>query len=183
MPVVPTGDPAWVRTSDLTTYGGDINKHNHLGQGAIDGLTDVGAEAFSRMTADIAAALRTGPFLTLTYTCDDTTPAAPTVNVAAGMMGVRLTSYAGAAPPPGFPSVARNGNGDVTLTFATSYTDPYGISGAFVVQHPRGSLVGTAAGTVVCQILTGQTLRVRAFDASNTALSNAVICLTVHSGS
>ncbi len=183
MPVIPSGDAPWLRTADITTYGGDPLKHNHLGQGSIDALTDVSAEQFSRMTGDLAAIARTAPFLTLTYTCDDTTPAAPTVNVASAMTGVRVSGYAGGSAPPGFPSIARNGNGDVTLTFASSYADSYGVVGAFVVQHPRGSLVGSTAGTVVCQILTATTLRVRAFNGSGTALSNAVVCLTVHSGS
>src|SRR6478609_5156818 len=156
--VIPTGDPAWVRSSDLVSYGGDPLKHNHLGVGVIDGLTDIGAEEFSRMTGDLAACMRTAPFLTLTYTCDDTTPAAPTVSIASGMIGYRNTPYGGATPPTGFPSIARNGNGDVTLTFASSYLDVYGKAGAFVLQHPRASLVGSTAGQAVCQILTATTL-------------------------
>ena len=183
MPVVPQGDPPWVRSSDLTSYGGDPLKHNHLGQGSIDALTDVSAEQFSRMTGDLAAIMRTAPFLTLTYTCDDTTPAAPTVSVASGMLGYRNTPYAGGSPPPGFPSLARNGDGDVTLTFASSYMDPYGKAGTLVLQHPRACLVDLTAGGVGCQVVTATTLRVKAVDVFGAAKANAVICLTVHSGS
>ena len=181
--IIPQGDPPWVRSSDLTTYGGDPLKHNHLGVGVIDALTDIGAEEFSRMVGDVAAIMRTAPFLTLTYTCSDTSPAAPTINIAAGMMGYRNTAYAGATPPPGFPSAARNGNGDVTFTFASSYNDSYGKAGAFVLQHPRGCLVNLTAGSVGCQIVTPTTLRVKAVDAAGAAMSNAVVCVTVHSGS
>ena len=44
-------------------YGGDLNKTNFHGQGSVNARTDVAAEAFCRMTRDLAACARTAPFL------------------------------------------------------------------------------------------------------------------------
>lgn len=181
--IVPSGDPVWVRSANLTVYGGNVNKMNHLSQGKIDSLTDVGAEEFSRMAGDLASVAATAPFLTMTFTCNDSGTAAPTINVVHSMTGVLATGYAGGSPPSGFPSAARNGNGDVTFTFASSYTDQYGSVGAFVAQHPRGSIVATTPAIVVCKVLTATTVQVKAFDTSGAAISNAIICFTLHSGS
>ena len=42
----------------------------------------------------------------------------------------------------GLPDGAvRNGTGDVTFTFASSYLDPYSVAGSFALAHPRASLV------------------------------------------
>jgi hypothetical protein len=94
------------------------------------------------------------------------------------MTGVQLTSYAGDTPPSGFPSASRNGNGDITFTFAASYLDEYGVSGAYIPSNPVGMVLGATAG-MVSAVRTGSTLRVRAWDAAGTALSNPNISLTV----
>jgi len=182
MAIVPAGRPVWERAGDHTQYGGNVEKRNHLGQGVIDALTDVGAEEFSRLVADFAAVMRVTPFLTLTYQCNDASPAAPLILTATGMLGVRNTSYPGGAAPTGFPSAARNGAGDVTFTFTNAYLDPYGVSGSFALAHPRAALV-FGGGSAPCEILTATTLRVRAYTTGLSAFADAKVTLVVHSGS
>jgi hypothetical protein len=170
MAIIPTGQPAWTRTASHTNYGGHVNKRNYLSRGKIDALTDVGAEEICRMAADLEAIARTAPFATITFLCNDTFPLsgdAPTIETAMLMTGVRLTSYAGGAPPTGYPSAARNGDGDVTFTFDASYSDAYGVAGAFAIKHAVGNVHGTTAGEAVFEILTATTLRVRLFDGAS----------------
>ena len=33
--IIPTGKPVWERSADHSTYGGNVEKRNHLGQGSI----------------------------------------------------------------------------------------------------------------------------------------------------
>jgi len=175
MAIVPEGSPLWARTVDFAHYGGNVEKANYLSRGAIDALTDVDASQFARLTADLASVTRTAPFAVIRLLCDDTTPAAPTIEYVHMATGVRLTSYVGTSAPAGYPSAARNGNGDVTVTFASSYTDPYGVANAFTVSHVVPGVVGTAVSRCVAEIPTSTTVRLRAFDAADAALSNARI--------
>ena len=182
MPVIPTGVPAWLRQNSFASYGGDLEKRNFASRGVINPKTDVGAEAFSRITADLAACALTAPAAVMTILCDDTPPAAPTVEYASLMTGVRTTSYLGSSPPTGFPAVTRNGNGDLSITFSASYSDPYGISGAFTAKHVRAQLNGSVAGMATATIISATIVRVRAFVAAGTAMSNARVTVVVGSG-
>src|SRR5262245_3366112 len=138
MTTVPTGLPAWTRTATHEQYGGHANKADYQGQGVVNPRTDVGAAHIARMAADLEAAVRTAPFAVLTIKNQDTQherldsggrgtgfidpgPDAPLIESPFMMTGVRTMSYAGAFPHTGFPPAARNGTGDVTLTFASSY--------------------------------------------------------------
>ena len=179
MAVVPTGSPAWTRTADFSHYGGHASKENYLGRGAIDALTDVGAEEFSRMVADAAAATRTAPFAVITYSCNDTSPDAPTVEFVYMMTGIRTVSYEGDAPPSGFPSAARNGDGDVTFTFASSYSDEYGIAGAFAPRHAIAGLAGQSPGGAVTEVV-AQTVRIRVFSDAGAAIADPRVTFKVH---
>lgn len=181
MPIVPSGQPIWLRASDFTTYGGHAEKVNHYGVGAIDALTDVDAAEFSRLTADMAAVANTAPAWIITYLCNDSVPAAPTIESVFSMFGNRLTSYAGGSPPSGFPGATRVGTGEVVFTFAASYADPYGVSGAFTIKNPHASLTGAVSGDAVCSIV-GQTLTVRASTSAGAVFSNARVVLSMHSG-
>jgi hypothetical protein len=178
MSVTPSGSPAWTRTADHTQYGGDTNKTNYMSQGVIDARTDVGAEQLARLAEDLAACARTAPFATLTYTCNDTSPAAPSIAAAFLMTGVNTAGYEGDAAPSGFPSAARNGNGDVTFTFASSYTDAYGVSGALTITNLYATVHGSTAAYATTE-RSGSTVRVRAWNSSGTALSDATISLEV----
>lgn len=178
----PTGNPAWVRTSAFDTYGGNLLKANYQSQGVVNPQTDVGAEGFSRLVADVAAIVRTAQFCSMLIQCDDATPAAPTVLNCRLMTGVAATSYLGSAPPTGFPAVARNGNGDVTVTFASSYSDEYGVAGAFIVKDPIANFVGSSGGLSTPERVSATVIRVRSFSLLAVALVSPKFSLTVGSG-
>lgn len=182
MPVVPNGLPAWTRTASFEQYGGDVDKRNFASRGAINPKTDVGVEAFSRMVADLAALARTAPFLVARVHCDDLTPGPPTVEWCAMMTGIRAVSYVGNSPPAGFPTFARNGNGDITITLAASYVDPYGVAGVISIQQATAQLNGSGSGTATGELLTATTARFRAFVAAGTAQSSARMTITIGCG-
>lgn len=182
MSVTPTGYPAWQRSSDHTVYGGHTDKTNYQSAGLVNGQTDVGAEAICRIAADLEAVHRTAAFCELRFLCNDSSPAAPTIEFVNQMTGIRSTSYAGASPPAGFPSAARNGNGDVTLTWASSYNDPYGVAGTVNIVHGIPSLHGATPGDVTVDILTATTVRLRATNAAGAAIADARIGLEVVTG-
>jgi len=161
--MTPTGSPAWTRSASYAYYGGDTNKHNFLSQGAVDPTTDVSAEEFARMTADLEAVARTAPFATITYLNKDASPAAPTIECVYMQTGVTLVSYAGDTPPAGFPSAARNGTGDVTFTFASSYSDPYSVAGSFSVKHVGADVQAATACRAMPTIVTSTTVQVKCF--------------------
>ncbi len=178
MAITPTGSPAWTRQADHTNYGGNTLKQNYLGQGVVNALTDVGAEDFCRLCSDMAAVARTASMWVINYTCSDTSPAAPTVSIVHGMTGIRLVSYVGSSPPTGFPSATRNGNGDVTFTFAATYNDEYGVAGAWAPVTCNTSVSSTAAREATW-VISGSTVRVRVFDAAGAAVSDPVVTLEV----
>lgn len=179
MTITPSGSAPWLRTNDLSHYGGDLNKENYLSRGAIDALTDVDAAQFSRLASDVAALQRVMPFCTLTFLCSDTAPAAPTVEYVHMQTGVTTIPYLGSSPTTGFPSLARNGNGDASITFASSYLDPYGVPGAFSMTSALPCLISSTAGEVSAQIVSSTVLRIRAFSTAGVALVDPRITVSV----
>jgi hypothetical protein len=175
----PNGSPPWLRNAGITDYGGSTTKADFMGQGMVNPDTDLEAAALMRLTDHMAACTRTAPFAVLNLTCDDTAPGPPTVNYAWMMSGVCLTSYVGNAPPAGFPSAARNGDGDVTITFAASYLDAYGVSGAFAPRMAK--VTANDTGNIVAVALTsGVTVRVHIFVGdTGVAATNKTFTLTV----
>ena len=161
--IVPLGSPAWLRANSHSEYGGHVDKANWMSQGLVNGRTDVGAEAFVRMCADLEALQRVGAFSVLRILCNDTSPAAPTIQVVNQMNGYRSASYAGGSPPAGFPTGARNGNGDVTITWASSYTDAYGVAGAINVRHAIANLIGSTSRSLPVELVSATAVRVRVF--------------------
>ncbi len=179
MSVVPTGRPAWSRTADYQSYGGNLNKVNYQSQGVTNPLTDISAEQHARLCEDTAAATRTASFADMTVQCDDVTLGPPTITAVDMMTGVQLASYVGNVPPTGFPSAARNGNSDVTLTFDSSYTDDYGVSENLSLVHAIATPHGTTALTETVTV-TATTVRVKIFVANTGVLAtNAKFSLSV----
>jgi len=176
MSVTPTGSPAWVRSNGHTAYGGNINKVNYQSVGTINPRTDLSAENLCRIAADLAAVARVSPFAVMTFTCDDTTPAPPTI-----------TSYYAMAGNP--PTPTRNGNGDVTFAWEGSYVDDYGVAG---VANIIGATATVQSGAVVrvatVQLLDAnangvfESVRVRVFDNAAAAVSNPKVTLTIWTG-
>ncbi len=187
----PTGLPAWTRSADYIQYGGDPNKANYQSQGVVNPRTDVGAEGFSRLVADAAAIVRAAEFGSMLIVCDDTTPGPATVEHCRLMVGVVVIPYVGSAPPGGlslglpllFPTVARNGNGDVSITFPATYNDEYGVAGAFIAKEPIANFVGAGGGIAVPEIVSATVIRVRVVNLSNVAISGARFTLSLGSGS
>lgn len=180
--MIPTGLPIWTRAAGFSYYGGHVNKQNHLSQGAIDPETDVTAAELQRLSADLAAVARTVPFGYFVVQCNDTSPAAPTVVLASMATGVRTTSYEGASPPSGFPSLARTANGRFTITFASSYADEFNVAASFVVQAGTGNNLSSGGGVVALNRISDVQLEVRAYDSATSVDSDALVCFTVYSG-
>lgn len=178
----PTGNPIWTRAAGFADYGGNVNKRNHLSQGSIDPETDVSAEEVQRLSADLAAIARVAPFGQFDITCNDTSPAAPTVNSAYMLTGTRTTSYEGDAAPTGFPAAARVSNGVFTLTFSSSYSDEYSVAGTFLVQPGMCALVSATSGGVTVVRTSDTVLTVYAYTSVGVAKSNARVVLSVFSG-
>ena len=178
MTITPSGNPPWMRTNDLTHYGGDVNKENYLSRGAIDALTDVDAAQFSRLAADMASLQRVMPFCVLTLLCSDSSPAAPTIEFVHMQTGIS-GSYLGSSPPSGFPSASRNSNGDVSITFASTYSDPYSVSGTYAVSSAIPCLISATAGEVSAELVSDTVIRLRAFSTAGVAISDARMTVSV----
>ncbi len=181
MAITPDGLPAWVRQSDHTTYGGHVDKVNWHNQPLTNPRTDVGAEAFARLVADMEAVVRTAPFVVLRVTCNDTTPAAPTIQLVNQMTGIRESSYEGDAAPSGMPSGARNGDGDITLTWSSSYNDPYSVSGTVKIIAATADAEGASA-RICTTVITDTTVRARVFDAAGSASQDDTMIVTAYTG-
>ena len=94
------------------------------------------------------------------------------------MTGVNSTSYEGGSPPTGFPSGARVGDGSITLTFASSYTDAYGVSYAFTpVQVEAFGNDGSVA--LVTYSIAGNVVTVAAVDDAGSAVQDAEFTMWV----
>lgn len=144
----PAGNPSWTRTATPEFYGGHQNKRNYLSLGSIDARTDVNAEQIKRLTADLAAVVRTAPFAVIDYVCNDTAPAAPTILRCRLQTGVVFESYPGDNPPQGFPSAARLSDGKVRFTFPVSPVDDYGATIALNLTAGMGNLQMGVEGDV-----------------------------------
>lgn len=162
----PTGNPAWIRTNDHSAYGGNVNKTNYESVGTVNPRTDLSAENLCRIAADLAAVARTAPFAVIKFTCNDSSPAVPTINEFTAMVG-------------GQPTGARNGNGDVTFTWSSSYNDPYGVSGTTTIIGGEAT-VNNIGGYFAVVIASGNSARVVVFDHTGAAVSNPTVTLVVY---
>lgn len=178
MSITPSGLPAWSRTADHTQYGGNTAKRNYGGVGVVDASTDVGAEDICRIASDLAAVVRTAPLLIALIQCNDTSPAAPTVEYINMMTGVRTSSYEGDSPPSGFPEVTRTSSGRFTLTLPTSMTDDYGVSSAPIVRFAGGTAHSATAAIVTCQTGTLD-VDVRVATDAGVAIADALLTLEI----
>jgi hypothetical protein len=178
MAVTPIGSPAWARTITFDDYGGDVNKANYQSQGAINPRTDVTAEQFSRLVEDLTGVVRVADFAKLYVTCNDSSPAAPTIQWCRMMSGVRSTSYEGDAAPTGFPAGARVGDGSITLTFDASYSDAYGVSQALTIEHVSADGADTSVAYVTKSVA-GSVVTLAAFDDTGAAVADAEFTVEV----
>ena len=138
MATIPTGNPPWLRTAGILTYGGHTEKRNFMSQGAVDPRTDMSAEQLCAIARDLAAVVRTAAFAKLKVQCHDTTPDDPTVLWCHMQNGVTEESYEGDAPPTGFPTVTRVSDGVFRVTFDQDPTDDFGVSGKVDIKAAKG---------------------------------------------
>lgn len=175
MAIEPTGLPAWVRSNDHTSYGGNVSKKNYQSAGAINPQTDVDAANWCRIATDLAAVAKTSPFAVMRFLCNDAVPGAPTIQSYSGMIGTQ-------------PTAARNGNGDVQFTWAASYEDPYGVEGivditmAIPITHGSTAAIPTVEISDSNSDTYGDRIRVRVKDTAGAAISDAVVTLVVWTG-
>lgn len=118
----PSGLPSWSRTATAETYGGSIEKQNYQSQGVTNAMTDLGAEEFSRMAADLSSCIRTAPFASLVV--NGVTEEVLNIQTQYGSLN---EVYDGYNPPFGFPTFIRNNDGYYTLEFPESATDDFGV--------------------------------------------------------
>lgn len=154
MSVTPSGSPAWVRNADATIYGGSVDKVNYQSQGVVNARTDVGADEFSRLTADAAACVRTAAFATFVIQTRDVSAVDPLVECTL-MTGAPSVQYDGGSPPSGFPEVTRIADGRANIEFNPTYTDEYGISATFAPTMATGNGAGSTPLSVTFDV-TGQ---------------------------
>lgn len=175
MAVQPTGKPAWTRLNDHTAYGGDVNKRNYQSQDAVNPLTDVTAEQFARLAADLAAVARTAPFATITYTADDTGTNDPNVD--------DYQSMAGSAP-----TAARVSDGLTRLTWLASYADPYGVTEDIHIVAATATCHGTTACLPVLALsdpdanTRNERVEVTVRDDAGVLVTDATVTLTIWTG-
>ncbi|MEM6792294.1 MAG: hypothetical protein AAF715_32570 [Myxococcota bacterium] len=171
--ITPTGAPAWVKTNDHTTYGGRVDKRNFGGKGSVNGRTDVSAEEFVRICADLEAVVKTASLGAITYVADDATPANPTIESVASMVDP--------------PTIERVADGVVTMTWSASYLDEYGVSGLINLMGAIVTVHGTAAAVATFAIEDpnadgrAERLRITVVDASG-ALQNARVTVVPFTG-
>lgn len=176
--MTPTGRPAWARSVSHADYGGHANKKNYQSQGVVNPRTDVGAEGFTRLVADAEATTRTAPMLSMRYTNRDSGTDTPLVLSAYMMVGVSLSGYEGDLAPDSFPAGARNSTGDVTFTFDEEFLDAYGIEEPFAPTQCLVSVEGTTAAHAT-YVISGQTIRIRCWDAAGSAVGDKNVSVTV----
>lgn len=177
MSIVPSGNPAWSRSNGHTAYGGNVNKVNYQSVGTVNPRTDVSAENICRMAADLAAVARTCPFSAMRFTCDDVTPAAPTIDSYYAMAGSQ-------------PTATRNGPGDVSFEWANSYMDDYSVSANANIMGAIATVHSVAAADYIAtvELIDGDadgvndTVRVRVVDGAGAAVLNPTVTLTTWTG-
>lgn len=174
-------NPPWARTASIYDYGAHPQKTNYMGQGLIDARTDVGAQHINRAGVDLQAAVRMAPFLIARLTLNDTSPDDPTVHWCLFMPTGEVNSdFAGDAPPAGFPTFTRLGNGNIRITFDASYQDELGVSVATDVRDATGCGAGSAFANVTGQRASATTAEFFVSDSGGTALNDQTITVRVY---
>ena len=179
MAVTPLGSPPWDRSAGIAQYGGHVNKENYLSVGTINPLTDIDAGNIMRIAADLKAVSNTAAFAVLHLTQDDSTPDDPTVNSARLMTGVATASYAGDAPPTGFPTVTRVSDGVILVTFSSSYSDDYSISADLDIMDVRATV--NDDDTCFCtwlHVTTTNVVRIYTWDENGAAATDKALSVT-----
>ena len=115
----------------------------------------------------------TAPFAVITYTQDDTGTSNPTVD--------NYLSMAGAVP-----TLVRNADGDVSITWDAAYFDPYSVSGTIHIRHAIATTHGTGSNFATGELLDldvntfNEVVRVRCFTDAGAAATDLTVTLTIY---
>lgn len=173
MAITPTGAPVWVKINDHATYGGRTDKRNFAGKSSVNAQTDLSAEEWVRACADLGAVSRTAALATITYTADDTGSADPSIDNIVSMVAA--------------PTATRVSDGVTRLTWASSYTDEYGVSGSVNIIGVNVTVHGTSAAVGTFNLEdpdadgNNERIRITIFDASG-VVTDATVSVTVYTG-
>lgn len=110
-------------------YGASETLHDYLDLGPPNVLDSLTAQQYAALAQAQAWISATAPMFLLEITALDWMPDDPTVVAFSMVSG--YASYAGDAPPAGFPAVTRVQSGEYTIAPAASYTDEASVAGAF----------------------------------------------------
>ncbi len=166
--VTPAADPAWVRNASIESFGATVNMHNLDEVGTVDPNTDYLAEQHASLADNAQAFQKTIPFAVIKLTCNDSSPAVPTINSYHALHGVVQ------------PTVARSGTGHFTITWATSYLDSYGVEGATNLTDFTTSVHGSTFAQANAQFTAANVLEVFVFDAAGSALADRKVTVVVY---
>ena len=129
---IPGGNPPWMRTMSAASYGAHASLRDYGGTGAINANTDITAEQYKRLAADVAAAAMVAPLAVLTLRWTVSPNAVFVASVVPQWAPAVFVEYAGSSPPSSvYPSVTLMGN-VFTVTFPSTATDDYGVSGPII---------------------------------------------------
>lgn len=174
----PTGLPYWARTTSAEFYGGILGKEDYQTPGVINARTDVSAAQFLRLCADLAGVARVAPVGMAQWLCNDSAPAAPTIQAAACGATRSSSSYAGDAAPSGLPSATRLGNGSIRLVFPVTSEDDFQVSAAIQPSVWIPTLQNSAGFVLVSQFA-ARTFDVSAVNSGGSALSNPTVSIVI----
>lgn len=182
MSLIPTGHEAWTHTATPEIYGGGADKRNLADIGSVNAKTDVNAEEYARICADLTAVARTAPLFWLQLLIHYSGGIASADVVASGIQWAEhYGTYPGATPPDGnHPTVAAGSpTTSLVISFPSLYVatpsphllaaGPYGNSDEAYIRDVQasGSISGVTftGGTITLTGCTtdGAVVRVRAY--------------------
>ena len=138
---VPTGNPSWVKTASAADYGAHPGLHDYGYTGAINANTDITADQYKRLAADVAAATLMSPLATLTLRWT-TAPAVYVSSAIVQWATPLFIEYAGSSPPsPSYPTVTISGT-KITVALPSSANDTYGKAGEIIVRVVAPTVTG-----------------------------------------
>jgi hypothetical protein len=149
-------------------------------QTVVNPKTDIGADEFIRLAADVAALARVAAFATGLVQCEDTPADIPIVQSIRQMTAISSTGYIGDSPThSSFPTVARLGNGSIEIEWPADAVDEYGVLQVISLSHVHAWLSGNPTGHYLTISLSGNVLTLSAFNDSDAAIAGALIAFEV----
>lgn len=133
-----------------------------------DALSGLSAAQHARLCADLRASVEVAPFAVIVGVW---TSSAATITSYLGQNGIGLASA---------PAIADIGSGFRELTWDAAYTDDYDVVTATRIQHAEASISATAESYINPTVTNPLQVRLRAFNATGSTLSDATWTLVVY---